>query len=227
MLTNDRQTDLELAQKACAELISGNNEAILPIYKQYHPFLFAFTRRRVGSNDPQSALSILNDFWVELLNSEAICAFKGLASLKTYLFSILKFRIIDNMRREHRQGAYHKNISEKDHELDNFESEDESPEKAVMHKEKIRLVHESLLMLSKTSPTDAYLVKMHLEGMSYDQMSEKLLAGQDWTQGEMEKKINAVKKQFTRSGTGSLDKFKACLDRVMKKNNLMHHDILN
>jgi hypothetical protein len=45
-----------------------------------------------------------------------------------------------------------------------------------MDKEKIRLVHETLLMLTDSSPTDAYLVKMHLEGMSYQQMAEKCWA---------------------------------------------------
>ena len=46
-------------------------------------------------------------------------------------------------------------------------------EKDLMHKEKLRLVHETLLMLTETSPTDAYLVKLHLEGYDYRQMAEK------------------------------------------------------
>ena len=227
MLTGDHHTDLAAAQEACAELRSGNNEAILPIYHQYHPFFFSFTRRRLDSDDSESATSILTDFWVELLNGEAICAFKGLASLKNYLFRILKCRIIDNIRRENRQGADKKNISDKDHEIDGFKSEDESPEQSLMQREKIKLVHESLLMLSETSPTDAVLVRMHLEGMDYTQMAEKLLAGEKQTDRDVNKKVNAIKKQFTRSGTGSLDKFRSCLDRVMKKNNLIHDDLLN
>ena len=227
MLTNDHQADVESAQEACAGLISGNNEAILPIYRQYHPFLFSFTKRRLNASDTEAANSILTDFWVELLNGDAICGFKGLASLKTYLFKILKFRIIDHIRRENRQGGDQKNISDQDHEIDGFQSEDESPEKTLLDKEKIKLIHESLLLLSDTSPADAYLVKMHLEGLNYNQMAEKMLSGQDAGPKDIDKKVNAIKKQFTRTGSGSLDKFKACLERVMRKNNLMHEDILD
>jgi len=227
MLTNDPQPDLELARKACRELLNGNNEAILPIYHQYHPFLFSFTKRRLNSNDSGTALSILNDFWVELLNAEAICAFKGMASLKTYLFKILNFRIIDSIRRSNRQGAYHKNVSDREVEIDLFESEAQSPEKSLMEKERIKLIHQALLLLSDTSPADAYLVKMHLEGLNYNQMAEKLLSGQDAGPKDIDKKVNAIKKQFTRTGSGALDKFKACLERVMRKNNLMHEDILD
>lgn len=227
MLTGNHQTDLVMAQEACAEILAGNNEAILPLYQQYHPFFFSFTKRRLNATDTEAATSILTDFWVELLNGDAICAFKGLASLKTYLFKILKFRIIDHVRRDNRQGGDQKNISHQDHEIDGFQSEDDSPEQSMMDKEKVKLVHESLLKLSETSPTDAYLVKMHLEGMEYTQMAEKLLAGQNPSPRDVRKKVNAIKKQFTRSGTGSLDKFRACLDQVMRKNRLIDQDLFN
>ena len=149
MNTGDHQKDLVLAKETCDELRSGNNEAILNIYSEYHPLFLAYTRRRLHSTDYDSATSVLSDFWVELLNAKAICAYKGLASLKTYLFRILNFRIVDNVRRANRQSAYGKNISDKDHELDGFGSDNESPEKDMIHKEKIKLVHEALLMLAR------------------------------------------------------------------------------
>ena len=82
-------------------------------------------------------------------------------------------------------------------------------------------------MLTENSPSDAYLVKMHLEGFEYRQMAAKLLKGQDYTEKELNKKVNAIKKQFSRKNSGSLAKFKSCLERVMRKNNLIHDDILN
>jgi RNA polymerase sigma-70 factor (ECF subfamily) len=227
MNAGDHETDLILAQELCAELRSGNGEAILKIYSEYHPLFLGYTRRRIRSTDYDKATSVLSDFWVELLNAKAICNYKGLASLKTYLFKILNFRIVDNVRSAYRQSAYGKNISDKDHEIDGFGSDDESPEKDMIHKEKIKLVHEALLMLADISFDDAYLVKMHLEGLDYSQMAERSLGDKDYPQKELDKKINAIKKQFTRDGTGSLAKFKSCLKRVMRKNKLNQDDIFN
>jgi len=121
----NHQTDLALAQETCAELRSGNNDAILPVYQKYHPLFMGYTRRRIRAFiDDSRTISILDDFWVELLNAKAICDFKGISSLKTYLFKILNFRIIDDVRREKRQGAYINNISSDDKDIDGIGSDD-------------------------------------------------------------------------------------------------------
>ena len=193
MTEADHHRDLALAQEICSELRSGNNEAILNIYNPYHHFFIGYTRRRVQSIDPDRANTILTDFWVELLNAKAICDYKGLASLKTYLFKILNFRIVDSLRRAKRQTGHAQNISDKDHEMDGFKSGTVSPESDLMHKEKIRLVHETLLLLSESSPTDAWLVKMHMEGLDYTQMAKQMLGNQDFTQRQLNKKVNAIK----------------------------------
>jgi RNA polymerase sigma factor (sigma-70 family) len=223
----DHQNDLNLAKTTCNELRSGNNEAILGIYNQYHPFFLGYTRRRLHSFDKDKAVSVLTDFWVELLNAKAICDFKGLSSLKTYLFRILDFRIIDNVRRATRKGAYSKNIDHDNNEIDAYADDAVSAEKDLMHQEKIRLIHETLLTLTETSPADACLVKMHLEGLNYTEMAERTLGKKEHSREELQKKTDAIKKQFTRKATGSLDKFKSCLERIMKKNNLARHDLLH
>lgn len=227
MDTATHQADLILAQEACDELRTGNKEAILGIYNQYHPFFLGYTRRRMQAFDSDRITSVLTDFWVELTNAKAICDFLGLSSLKTYLFKILNFRIVDSVRRANRQSAPSKNISDRDHDLDAIESDTVTPEKDLMHKEKIKLVHQTLLMLSESSPTDAYLVKMHLEGMDYGQMAEKMLGKNNPSPKHLKKKINSIKKQFTRKRTGSLAKFKSCLERIMIKNQLVYADVLN
>ena len=71
--------DLILAQETCEELRAGNNEAILGIYNQYHPFFQGYTRRRMQAFDSDRITSVLTDFWVELLNANAICDFLGLS----------------------------------------------------------------------------------------------------------------------------------------------------
>jgi len=172
------------------------------------------------------ATSIMSDFWVELLNAKAICAFSALASLKTYLMRILNFRITDNKRRAFRKNAYRKKISDQDHNLDEFEANDGlSPEKDLMDKEKIRLINETLLMLADKSPSDAYLVKLHLEGLNYNQMAKKLLDSKLNSSKKLKKKTDAIKKQFTRNKTGSLAKFKVCLEQIMRRNNIVLKDL--
>jgi RNA polymerase sigma factor (sigma-70 family) len=222
------QEDLALAQEACLELRAGNNEAILPVYQKYHPLFMGYTRRRIRSfSDDSRTTSILDDFWVELLNAKAICDFKGISSLKTYLFKILNFRIIDDVRREKRQVAYTNKIGGGDKDLEGIGDDEVSPEKVLMDKENVRLVNETLLMLTDSSPTDAYLVKMQMEGLSYQQMAEKMLGNKPKSDKELKKKTDAVKKQFTRKTSGSMAKFKSCLERIMTKNQLAYGDLLN
>lgn len=222
------QDDLALAQEACEKLRAGNNEAILPVYHKYHPLFMGYTRKRLRTySDDNRATSILDDFWVGLLNAKAICDFKGISSLKTYLFKILNFKIIDNVRREKRQGAFANNVSNDDTDIDGFGDDGLSPEKDLMAKEKVRLVRETLLMLTENSPTDAYLVKMHMEGLSYQQMAEKMLDNKPKSDRELKKKTDSIKKQFTRKTSGSMAKFKSCLERIMMKNQLAYNDLLN
>jgi DNA-directed RNA polymerase specialized sigma24 family protein len=219
--------DLVLAQETCLELRSGNNDAILPVYRKYQSMFMGYTRRRVHSSDDDRATSILTDFWVELLNAKAICNFQGLSSLKTYLFKILNFRIIDNVRKPPPPDTSGNTINGGDNDVDGTGGDGVSPEEEVIQKEKIRLIHETLLMLTESSPTDAYWVKLHFEEMSYQQMAEKSLAGTSYSDKELKKKTTAIKKQFTRKTSGSMAKFKSCLERVMRKNNLDLADILN
>jgi len=82
MNAGNHETDLILAQELCAELRSGNGEAIRKIYSDYHPLFLGYTRRRLHSTDLDSAISVLSDFWVDLLNAKAICDYKGLAFSK-------------------------------------------------------------------------------------------------------------------------------------------------
>ena len=68
---------------------------------------------------------------------------------------------------------------------------------------------------------------MHLEGLDYQQMAEKQLADKDYTPNQLTKKVIAIKKQFTRSKTGSLAKFQGYLDRCLAKNQPAYADLMN
>jgi hypothetical protein len=66
-----------------------------------------------------------------------------------------------------------------------------------MDKENVRLVHETLLMLTDSSPTDAYLVKMQMEGLSYQQMAEKMLGNKPKSDKELKKKTDPSKTVYS------------------------------
>ena len=58
-------------------------------------------------------------------------------------------------------------------------------------------------------------------------MAEKSLGKKGYSEKELNKKTDAVKKQFTHNLSGSMAKFKTCLERVMRKKELVYHDMLN
>ncbi len=58
-------------------------------------------------------------------------------------------------------------------------------------------------------------------------MAEKMLGNKPKSDKELKKKTDSIKKQFTRNTTGSMAKFKSCLERTMRKNQLIHKDMLN
>ena len=99
MVVQTENSDFILAQRICDKLRSGNREAILELYHKHHVYFSAFSRQRLFNTDQHQIENVLSDYWIELLNSKAICAYKGKASLRTYLTVILGRRIIDANRK--------------------------------------------------------------------------------------------------------------------------------
>ncbi len=82
------------------------------------------------------------------------------------------------------------------------------------------MVQKALVQLSDTSPRDASLIRMNLEGLSYEQMAQRELSGDKADPDELKRKVDAIKKQFTRKETGSMAKFKTVLSRYLDTNGL-------
>jgi RNA polymerase sigma factor (sigma-70 family) len=219
--------DLLLAQRVCDELLSDNKNAILGIYNIYHLFFLEFTKRRLYSPEPDKVQTILTNFWVELLNARAICDYEGRASLRNYLLKILKWRIIDSIRKNGRRKGFTDSSDDEENPVEKIDDNSPSPKQNLLQKERQKIIHSVLMMLSMESPKDALLVKMHLDDLTYREMAEQELSGMNYNEAELNKKTNAIKKQFTRTGTGSLDKFKNCLERYMKKHELNYEDMFN
>jgi len=182
-------------------------------------------RKRLYNKDPNQAESILSNFWVELLKAKAICDYKAKASLKSYLIIILSRRIIDDNRSYLRENSKKDYIE--DNDIEDLEDKDSnpSPEDKIIYEDKKRIINEALLMLGNISPKDADLIRMHIQGLDYRQMVEMQFAISQSNEQELRKEVNALKKQFTRKRTGSLAKFKICLNKCLEKHKLSYREL--
>ena len=222
-----QKIDFKLARKICDELRSGNTEALSELYYKYHAFFSNFARQRFFADRDYPVDHVLSDFWVELLNAKAICDYEGKASLRTYLTLILSRRIIDANRKMIREKASSVALQDQGRAIPDNETRQPSPENDLLKKELQTLMYEALLQLAQISPRDASLIRMHLEGMTYEDMARKELKGHKISPKKLKKKTDAIKKQFTRNKTGSLNKFKKVLSKCLENNALSFRDLLN
>ena len=221
MLVKKNYTEeFRLAKKICQELLADNKDAILELYGRYQQIFINFARQRIYNTDVNHAESVLTNFWIELLNAKAICNYEARASLKSYLITILKRRIIDDNRKFGRQ-------SQGGLPADDSDSASPTPEDVLIWEQRNKLLKKAILMLADNSPKDAYLIRMNLNGLNYKQMAEKILNNQKTDHNEMRKRTNSIKKQFTRKRTGSMAKFKICLSRCLESHGLEYADLLN
>ncbi len=219
--------DYHLSQKICDRLRSGDHESILKLYSKYHILFSAFARKRLFANDHSQAEIIVNKFWIELLNAKAICSYQGKTSLRNYLLTILNRRIIDANRKWVRDNNQKQKIEKLVVENSEDKCVEVSPEEKLINKEKMRLIHEALLQLETLSTRDAYLMKMYLEGLSYKEMAEREVNPGNADGSTVNKKINAIKKQFTRPKTGTMARFKTTIASCLKDHDLALKDLLN
>jgi RNA polymerase sigma-70 factor (ECF subfamily) len=70
-------------------------------------------------------------------------------------------------------------------------------------------------------------MKMYLQGLNYREMAEQELASETVDQDEIKKKANAIKKQFTRQGTGTIDRFKNVIADCSRKYDLSFAELIN
>lgn len=225
MKSHQKHMDYDLGRKICRELRSGYRSVIMELYNRYAHLFVAFARHRLFDHDPHSVDSVLSKFWLELLNGNAICKYNGKASLQTYLTVILNRRIIDANRKFSRERIVAP--ESKEDLTDEHNHDHHTPETALFKKEQRKLIQKALVQLSDQSPRDAKLIRMNLEGLSYEQMAARELNGMSVEPDELRRKVESIKKQFTRGGTGSMAKFRSVLDRFLDTNGLNHMDLLN
>jgi len=216
MLPENLERDIAIAKRICQGLRSGEKECLGELVTAYNELFNNFARRRLLKSDILE--DVLQSFWEEMLNGRTICAYahgsKNTASLQTYLMGVLHRRVIDANRKISRYEEIHRAV----------ENLPESPDQAPTPHHVLagstsnilarRLLHQALLKLSEESPQDAILVRMYLEGLDHGQMATRI-----------GKRVDAVKKQFTRETTGSLAKFKRALKHLMQVQGITYEDI--
>jgi RNA polymerase sigma-70 factor (ECF subfamily) len=227
MASHQKHPDYDLGHKICRELRAGNRSAILAVYNKYQQFFAAFTRKRLFDEGSNGAEDLLSKFWLELLNGKAICGYNGRSSLKTYLTVILNRRIIDANRKFERDRNSTSLLKEKANDSDERIYDRQTPEQALVIKEQQKLIQKALVQLSYTSPRDADLIRMNLEGLSYEQMAQRELSDENADQAVLKRKVDAIKKQFTRKQTGSMAKFRNIFNTCLDSNDLGYKDFLN
>ena len=168
--------DYEFAQQVCKKLRSGHPDAVLNLYQRYQTFIAAIARRRLFDNDPGHIDEVLANFWVELLNCKAICNYRGTVSLRNYLTVILSRRIIDANRKFDRERVSGQAIGEQGSDVVCELQNPQSSETELMEKERQRLIQETLEQLEEISPRDAHFIRMHLEGLTYEEMAKTELS---------------------------------------------------
>ena len=235
MTINRSSKDVELARKVCDKLRTGNTDAIDLVYRQYQVFFLNFTERRLYMNEQTAPETVCMDFWEELLNGKAICsyAYKNpngqKAALRTYLTTRLNWRITDHNRKYVRDRKLFSPLDDDPRIANSIATDErlqESAEASYLREEQQKIIRQALMMLSETAPRDAQLIRKYLKGLSYANMAEEELNKKGESKSNFAKKENAIKKQFTRPRTGSLAKFKICLERVLKTKGLKLDDMV-
>ncbi len=216
--------DHSLAESICEALLAGNLQPLEELVVSYQKLFLPFARRRLFQ--PQDVEDVLQNFWEELMNGKAICRYaqqtESQVSLRSFCLGILNRRIIDR----NRQISRERKRFTRDNPTAN--NPDASPEEllaqSVSDNVVRRLVHATLIKLAEHSPQDVELLRWHLAGLNYEDMAKRLLGPGQTASTNLKKKINAIKKQFTRESSGSLARFKAVLQELMQAQGLSYDD---
>src|SRR3989338_4944481 len=78
------------------KIINRDEKALFYVYKKYHPSVFNFVRSQISNY--QIAEEIAQDVFIDFI--EALRDFRFQSSLKTFLFSISRNKVVDQIRKK-------------------------------------------------------------------------------------------------------------------------------
>lgn len=198
--------DCEFAEKICAALRNGQRKKIEEVYDRFQLKFISFAKKRLYCFGAyEYAESVVNKYWLELMNGKYICRYQGKGSLEKYLRRRLNDRIKNKIIQ----------LMKAPKEPLPQPPRESLEDKYISEQIKHRIIYASLLALKEESPRDAYYIQMYLEGMTYEEMARHELAHENPDEAKIRKKTRAIKVQFTRKKTGSRVRYKKILERKM------------
>ena len=87
-----KQEEKELLEK----IIKKDEKALFYVYKKYQPSIFNYVKSQISSY--QLAEEITQDIFIDFI--EALRDFRFQSTLKTFLFSIARHKIVDQIRKK-------------------------------------------------------------------------------------------------------------------------------
>jgi RNA polymerase sigma-70 factor (ECF subfamily) len=87
-----REAELQIVER----IVNRDEAAFMSFVKEHEKGLYNYVFRQL--KDPAKSEEIVQDVFVDFL--EALRNFNGQSSLKTYLYSIAKYKVIDDIRRK-------------------------------------------------------------------------------------------------------------------------------
>lgn len=157
--------DINNQEKILLEkIINKDEKALFQVYKKYQPSIFNFVKSQISNY--QTAEELTQDIFLDFI--DALRDFRFQSSLKTFLFSIARHKIIDQIRKKKIKNILFSHLPFFIVEgLRVVLMEDEIDKKEL--KEKISKVIESL-------PNDYRLILRlkYIDGIKMKEISEKL-----------------------------------------------------
>ena len=89
------EIDLE-EKKLLEKIIKKDEKALFFVYKKYQPSIFNFVKSQI--NNYQTAEELTQDIFLDFI--EALRDFRFQSSLKTFIFSIARHKVIDQIRKK-------------------------------------------------------------------------------------------------------------------------------
>ena len=161
MLAMDiNQEEKELLEK----IIKKDEKALIHVYKKYQPSIFNFVKSQI--NNYQLAEELTQDIFIDFI--EALRDFRFQSSLKTFLFSIARHKVVDQIRKRKIKNILFSRLPSYIIESLKVVFIDEEIDKKELQ-EKIAKIINSL-------PNDYQLVLRlkYIEGIKIKEISEKL-----------------------------------------------------
>jgi hypothetical protein len=184
--------DLELAKNISNQLSQNNNEAILALYRVYYSFFMSYISWSIERYDRDLIFSKLEEFWIKILEDNALKEYSGKNSLKAFLINYFNTHLSDKS---------------------NFDDISE-----IETSKLFQFIKSRLLKLSEISPTDAFLMNLYLEGIDFCNITERYCRRMAFEGKESNTKLDAIKKHFYANKYGTFSFFIMILNKSFNIN---------